>query len=184
MAGCKITAGVTLACDEFINPGVKDRLILINKEDFDAGTLTMDATNPVLATNLTLPAGVTGFAFEGEGIEPNEALAGDPYQNLFTHQVRFRIFKDDPTTKEQVLNLTRSEVVAIIETKNGRFEIYGVDSGLRATEYANNRNDPAEVGYNLLLSTRENDREGKLPLTLFDTDYASTKAIVDGLLPA
>lgn len=181
---CKLTEGVSLECDEAILPGVRDRLILINFDDFKAGTLTMDLTNDVLATNLTLPVGVNAYAFIGEGIEPNENLAGDEFQRLYRHETRFRIFKDDPATKQTVLKLTRGKVVAIVETNNDRFEIFGKDSGLICTEYANNRADAAEVGYNLLLSTRERDREKLLPLTLFDTDYLTTKGIVESLLAA
>lgn len=179
---CKITANVTRDCDDFMNPGVRDRVILVNHDDFKLGTPTWDATNPMLMTNFTLPIGIVGYAYELQGWEPNVSLAGDPYQDLFLHQLRMRIHKDDPATKEQVLNLIKGRVVAFVETNNDRFEVYGKDSGLRVSEYADNRTDPGEVGFNILLATKNNDRESLPPVTLFDTDFATTKTIVDDLL--
>ena len=80
-------------------------------------------------------------------------------------------------------------VIAILQNKfrgeNGdtEFEIYGLDTGLEVQELTRIQQDADTQGaYNIVLRSSEQSKEAHLPATLFLTDRAITKAIVDGLL--
>ena len=181
---CKFDVDIALECDEVIVPGVRDRMILLNHEDL--GAIVYDGANPLLATGLSMINGTRAYSFVGRNgsIEPNERLAQDTYQKLFFHDVTFRVFSDSPEAKKFVQDMVNGKAVAILETNNNKFEIYGVDAGLELKDFGNNRSDPNEVGYRLDMGTNEDrNRESKLPLSLLvGGDFASTRTFVDSLL--
>jgi len=82
-------------------------------------------------------------------------------------------------------------VVAIVENNfkgtDGEvpFEIYGLRSGLQMRALERVLNDQETFGaYNCTLGTSDIDKEPYLPATLFDTSYATTKAIITALFTA
>jgi hypothetical protein len=80
-------------------------------------------------------------------------------------------------------------VVAIVQNNrkgldgNSAFEIYGLETGLRLQELERILADAETQGaYNLLIRNDEISRPSSLPHTLWDTDYATTLALVNGLV--
>jgi lipoprotein signal peptidase len=184
-----ITAGVTLNCSDPLSSGVVATFYLANKADI--ASITYDVANPMLATDITMVATKTFFTFEGnlQSTEPKFTMIKGKYINQFEHSVSALIFKIDPTTKEEILNMKDGDFVAIVEnnytgsTGNSKYEIYGAGSGLKAEILERNPNDTENLGaFKIELKTQEYAREGKPPVTLFDTDLATTDALVAGLL--
>ncbi len=191
MAVCeKLTAGIAYDCANPPSGGVNDRLILLNFSDVD-GNVTYDVTNPTLVTNIALVAPAVGFVFEGvnNSNEPRSAMVKGRYVNGYDHEVRFKCFDNSPAAKLQLSKLDGALVVAVVQNNrkgtdgNSAFEVYGLQTGLRLQELERILADAETQGaYNLLVRNDEISRPSTLPHTLWDTDFATTLAIVNGLL--
>lgn len=67
-------------------------------------------------------------------------------------------------------------------TGNTKYEIYGAGAGLKAESIERNPNDTENLGaFKIALKTQEYARESKPPVTLFDTDLATTDTLVTNL---
>ncbi len=193
MSACgKIDAGIVYDCANPPTGGANDRLILMNFDDWQSGTISYDVNNPLIIDGYTLGTG-QGYAFEGQNdsVEPRVALVKGRYVDSFDHEVRFKVFNNDPSIKEQIMKLGQSKVVAIVQNNhkgasgNAAFELYGNDSGLELQELERILNDGDTMGaYNLLLRNSETSRPGTIPHTLFDTDFTTTVTnIIDVIVP-
>jgi hypothetical protein len=169
---------------------VNDRLILLNYADID-GNVTYDNTNSIIVTNITLTAPAVGYEYEGvnNSNEPRSAMVKGRYVNGYDHEVRFKCFDNSPDAKLQLGKLDGALVVAIVQNNrkgldgNSAFEIYGLETGLRLQELERILADAETQGaYNLLIRNDEISRPSSLPHTLWDTDYATTLTLVNGLL--
>lgn len=184
-----ITSGVTLNCQDPLSAGVVATFYIANKDDI--ASITYDVGNPMLATDITMKANKTFFQFDGQlqSTEPKFAMIKGKYVNQFEHSVSALIFKVDPTTKEEILNMKDGNFVCIIEnnytgsTGNCKYELYGAGSGLKAEVLERNPNDTENLGaFKIELKTQEYAREAKPPVTLFDGTLAATDTLVQGLL--
>lgn len=189
MPNCgQISANILIDCNNPMTGGVNDRLILINKVDWDLATL---AGTPTLITGITLPTGSVAYQYEGKNnsVEPRAQLVKQRYAEVYDHEVMFKVFKADAATKAQLELLAKGKVVAIIENNYkgasgaAAFEVYGIDTGLYVQDLERTLADVDTQGaFAITLRTSDQSKESHLPATLYDTDYATTKAIVDGLL--
>ena len=99
-----------------------------------------------------------------------------------------RIFKKSEAAKKFVNGLTNARVIAIVENNdtgdNGdtKYEVYGWDSGLELTEITVTTEMTDGVAYQVTLANGTIAQEGSLPMSLFNTDEATTDLMVDGLL--
>lgn len=184
-----ITAGITLNCEDPLTSGVVATFYIANKDDI--ASITYDPSNPMVADSITMVATKTFFTFEGQlqSTEPKFAMIKGKYVNQFEHSVGALIFKIDPTAKKEILNMKDGNFVCIVQnnytgaTGNCKYEIYGAGSGLKAEVLERNPNDTENLGaFKIELKTQEYAREGKPPVTLFDTDLVTTDALVAGLL--
>lgn len=184
-----ITAGITLNCEDPLTSGVTATFYIANKDDI--ASITYDPTNPMLADSITMVATKTFFTFEGQlqSTEPKFAMIKGKYVNQFEHSVGALVFKIDPDTKKQINNMKDGNFVCIVAnnyvgaTGNCKYEIYGAGAGLKAEVLERNPNDTENLGaFKIELKTQEYAREGKPPVTLFDTDLATTDALVQSLL--
>jgi len=184
-----ITAGITLNCNDPLSSGVVAKFYIANKADI--ASYVVDPSNPMLVTDITMAAGKTFFEIEGQlqSTQPLFAMIKGTYVNNFEHTVSFLIFKVDPATKEQILEMKDGNFVCIIEnnytgaTGNCKYEIYGLGSGLKAEVIERNPSDAETLGaYKIDLKTQEYAREAKPPVALFDTDLATTEALIASLV--
>lgn len=187
----KITAGIALSCDDELVGGTKARLILFNQSDIVDYDYNVTNTQMIEGINLVTSPLAKGFVFEGENnsIEEVRTLVKGAFRKTWNHQILFRIFTNTPEAKEQIEALKNSKVVAILENNyqgvngNGAFELYGKVQGLELNVLEANKNDADSQGaYTLTLGSPDNQKEPKLPATIFLTSYAVTKAIVDSLI--
>jgi len=191
MATCdNLNADILYDCDNPPTGGANDRLILFNFDDIN-GNVTVDGSNPLLFTDITLASGVRGYVFEGlnNSNEPRAALVKGRYVNGYDHEVIFKVFKNSPDAKAQLKRLDGAKVVALVQNNhkgasgNAAFEIYGYETGLRLQELERVIADAENQGaYTVTIRNDEVSRPSSLPHTLFDTDFATTKALVDSLI--
>ena len=111
------------------------------------------------------------------------------YSFAYDHEVRFKVFSNTPDVKDQLQRLGNKKVVAIVQTNytgedgNAAFHVYGAKTGLELTELTANPNDADTLGaIDVLIKNKETSRPATLPNTIFNTDFATTKAIVDALV--
>jgi len=187
----EITAGFTPNCDFPLLPGVSDRLVLMNKDDIDI--ITYEIANPQVITNITLKAGKSAYVWQGQNRsnEPASRMVKGRYSNNFDHEVIFKVFGDGPTVKIQLNKFPNANLVAIVENNyrgsagEAAFAVYGISGGLETQELENVKSDSDNDGsYHVMLRSSEFGREPLLPNSWFDTDYATTKALVDGIVNA
>lgn len=193
MSNCgKWAVSVLRNCNTPLVGGVKDRLILINQDDIE--TLVRNIDNPQIIEGITLNTSPAATAFVVEGINGSNDLRSSivkqTYSTMFSHECIFRVFDNSPDIKKSIESLARGGKVLALVENNFRgtgdinsFEIYGTDVGLELPEGESNKADQDTQGaWVLTLRSPERNPEPHLPATLFLTDYATTKGIVNSLL--
>lgn len=184
----KIKTGfINQVCGKPAIAGTTARVILLSYSDVDKSKSVV--TDNVISS-LILKAGATGYEVDSL---PNATVGSDTinagtYLKTHQHNVVVRIFKKSEAAKKFVNGLTNARVIAIVENNdtgdNGdtKYEVYGWDSGLELTEITVTTEMTDGVAYQVTLSNGTIAQEGSLPMSLFNTDEATTDLMVDGLL--
>lgn len=167
--------------------GVDGEIILINYDDIDQALTVV--TNGVI-TALILKNGAKAYKFSthNKGVSAEATLSKGTYVSAWIHKLTTRIFSKDQDIKDSVESLKDGCFVAIVANKNNgnagdtKYEAYGFYSGLEMSEGTATSEDADSIFYTLALSSNENSKEPKLPLSFFKTDITVTKAMVDALL--
>lgn len=184
----KIKTGfINQVCGKPAIAGTTARVILLSYSDVDKSKSVV--TDNVISS-LILKAGATGYEVDSL---PNATVGSDTinagtYLKTHQHNVVVRIFKKSEAAKKFVNGLTNARVIAIVENNdtgdNGdtKYEAYGWDSGLELTEITVTTEMTDGVAYQVTLANGTIAQEGSLPMSLFNTDEATTDLMVDGLL--
>jgi hypothetical protein len=184
----KIKTGFTnQVCGKPAIAGTTARVILLSYSDVDKSKSVV--TDNVISS-LILKAGATGYEVDSL---PNATVGSDTinagtYLKTHQHNVVVRIFKKSEAAKKFVNGLTNARVIAIVENNDTgdsgdtKYEVYGWDSGLELTEITVTTEMTDGVAYQVTLANGTIAQEGSLPMSLFNTDEATTDLMVDGLL--
>ena len=184
----KIKTGfINQVCGKPAIAGTTARVILLSYSDVDKSKSVV--TDNVISS-LILKTGATGYEVDSL---PNATVGSDTinagtYLKTHQHNVVVRIFKKSEAAKKFVNGLTNARVIAIVENNdtgdNGdtKYEVYGWDSGLELTEITVTTEMTDGVAYQVTLANGTIAQEGSLPMSLFNTDEATTDLMVDGLL--
>ncbi len=185
----EITDGVEPDCDFPLVGGADDALILYNAADLES--LDRNVLNKQIIEAIVLASGKSAFCFQGKNnsVEPRAALVEQRYSEVYDHEVIFKGFNIGPDEKDQYERLAKGRVHAIV-LNNFRgldgvaaYELYGLAVGLKARELERIGADTETQGaYNIVLRTPDEVKEPNLPNSVFLTDFAITKALVDALL--
>ena len=179
-----IDADILFDCDEGSVAGLEVDVVLINRADIDIATLAYDPANKLKLTNLALKATKTGYLLKGVKQVNNtnhELVPKETGVDKVSHVFNGLILTPSADNKLQLQNMKDgADLVAVVERKwkgagdEEAFEVYGIDSGLilTASSYTSTENDGAIT---FTLSSQEGYEEPKYPLTLLETDYATTK---------
>jgi hypothetical protein len=189
MSTCaKLSAGASPDCVNPIFSGVDDEVLLINFDDITG--YTYNVTNPEIIEAITLASGAVAYSFQGQNFsnEPDHAYTKSGFSNFFNHQIRLRVFANDPETKKQLNLVANGKFVAIIKNNyvnaagNTAYELYGLKNGLVQQDGVRTVASIEEGGaHNILIGSHESALEPKLPATVFITDFDTTKTMVDAL---
>jgi len=176
-------------CNFPIQGGVDDLLYLINKSDILS--VTRNGLNPQIIEDITLISGATAFKVQGQNNSNNTKweLVKQRYTRMWNHFVDFVGFDLSPTGYERYEELSNALVIAVVinnyrgTSGNAAIKIYGLDAGLRAATIAQDMASADTQGaVQVSLSTDEINKEPHTPATLFDTDYATSLAIIEALV--
>jgi hypothetical protein len=179
-----IGAGVALDCANIPVGGTSDRMIVFNLSDLDAAGTTYGANGEI--TSLALKSGSQAYQIDGlnQTIAPSVEMVRQGSVPRYNHSAQFRAFKVDQVTKEQLEKMASGRMGAVLESLGGKYEVYGLEVGLRAEEMTRNPNDQETNGlFVITLRTPENvPAEPRLPREYLNTDYATTTAELESLL--
>jgi hypothetical protein len=185
-----INSGITADCTNPLQAGTEDTLVLLNRTQI--ASLTKNGTNPQIIEDIIMESAALGYVFEGlnNSITPKSMMVKGRYFRNWSHEVNFIAFDVSPDAKAVIEDAKDGDFVAIVYNKyrglagNSAFEIYGLYAGLKAETIERDVNNAETQGaFNILLKT-DNDRglEPFQPQTLYITDYATSLAVVEGLL--
>jgi hypothetical protein len=183
-----ITADILYDCDNSPVGGLETDVILVNVADIDINATTFDAGNSDIVTNFQLLSGKTGFLLEG--VKQINSASSELVKKEFSSDKHLHTFNGvvlnvSAANKAQVNIMAEgAKYVAIVDRKwkgaaNAEaFQILGLESGLELQTATWNSNENDGVLQFSLAST-EGYEEPKLPNTLLETDYATTKIAFD-----
>lgn len=188
MANCieQIAGSITPNCAKPLTGGYTGRGVLI---PFNAITaLVQDSDNPRIVTSITASTVVevdnsaVTSAFTGS----NKASNAESGRKQVTKTYAFRIpLRGAENSKEIVEPLLMSPLgfVAILEKKDkvgdGSYEVIGLQAGLRTNDDGLTQNEYENGGDTMVTMSCVEDW---WEVSLFDTDYATTLGIFEGLL--
>lgn len=176
----EITADIERDCDNQPTGGVKPTMRVINSEDVE--TVTYDATNPLIVTDIILKAGKKAFKYEvfKRGHKPRFTKVNGDYGDRYRHEVDSSIQVWNNATKAQVEGLNGASVIVIAEnlqnSGDARFEIYGLDAGLFVADGAVRNLNENEGVYVYTLASDDLSLEPHIPRSFWSTSYAATIA--------
>lgn len=189
MAACaKFAAGVLADCDTKPVAGTETEIYLCNREDI--ASLTYDVANNLIVEAITMTGVTLWYKFKGikQSNSPTVKMNKTKYLNNWIHGLDFLVFANDGATKEIIMDLSNSEICAIVQNKwkgtagNMAYELYGFGAGLVMTAAERNPNDAETAGaWKLTFGPDEGQFEDNVPLTVYDTDLATTKSLVEAL---
>ncbi len=183
-----LTADIVKDCDNRPKGGIEVNVVVINKDDIDYSASTLDGTNDLLLTALTLKSGKSGYFVEGikqsqgasfELVKKEDSF--DAYKHLFAGVVLSPSVENKKALSEI---LSGGNYVAVIEKKwkgtnqEDAFEVLGFDSGLVAsTAVWNTKESDGIIKFEI--ASEDGYEEPKMTLNLLETDYATTKTAFD-----
>jgi hypothetical protein len=181
-----ISKGIVSKCTTQPVAGLESVAYIINRKDI--AVATPDNTVASKITDLSLKP--TKKAYKLEGVKKNinggfDSVIAIDRATRYIHKCNFPIFEGDAASAANADAL--DDLVIIVETKekydggDGTFNILGLKNGLYKSAYSRVYND-ADGVRTIELSSMEGEGEEHSQWTLLDTDYLTTKALVEGLL--
>jgi hypothetical protein len=158
---CKIDRGSAFDCAAISQGGIGDYALLINKEDWDNGAVTLDAVTHEI-DSITLDAGTYAYKFESSKGSVH-IIPASPFRAVtaidgFDHQVDIRALDVSQLSRENIAKMRFQKVVAIIPLANGKSMVYGRNVGMRISDYQEAPGDPDLGGtIQFVLKTAESD---------------------------
>jgi len=175
---CKIAAGIDLTCDDKRRlGGLNTRFWIYDPQDVEA--IVEGVTGYVEA--LTFATGTNTFTFYSPDNSCSagwEATIAEGGNKFFNHTVAIKLLSTTPEDDEVIEDMLVAKMAVIVETQNQEFLIYGINNGLKTTEGTQNSGaeDASDTTDSLTLSGGEKLK----PKRFFDTDYATTLALLVG----
>jgi len=190
MANCedKLTAAITKDCDNKPVGGVEVDACLINFDDIDKITSTLDVANDLIITNLSTKTGTSGFKIEGvkqtnsvsfEMVKKEETF--DMYKHVFAGV----ILAPTAANKKLLAQVASGgRYVVVVEKKfkgaSGvdAFEVLGWGSGLVISTVIYNSKE-ADGVIKFELASEDGFEEPEMTRNNLETDYDTTKTAFD-----
>ena len=186
----KLAKDIAGSCESPQVAGLKNPGQLINFDDIDWDALTKDQTNAKIVASLTLQSGKRAYKVIVPGNTPftgtNAALAAGTYRNKFTKTANIVVLDSGPDVSKNVIDqLANGRFVFIFENKyagadkKNTFEIYGLETGLVATEMTNEKySEETDGGWAVTLVETGAPSSG---LFFFNESITATRAALTSL---
>jgi hypothetical protein len=170
---------------------------IINYDDIDRDLSVVTADG--IITSLILNAGKYARLIETDpdGVEPSWKYAPGAYRrDQVAQTMAIKLFDPSPTNKQRIVDISKGKFVVVLKRNNIKnnpvapeikgdnvFEAWGWDCGLILGGDTQNDYQDADTGggINLQLTTSDKRKENRPPYSIFDTDYATTLAMLVAL---
>ncbi len=123
-------------CEVQIN-GIDDRLFIVPFNSIDKiATLGAFQKEPeLLLTDLVMKTNKSLFYCIGKSsVVPSTTFSRTTNSHQTKHEVRFKVFKDDPATRANLERLKEGKFLIIVQFADGTFDTYGLYQGMYMTE--------------------------------------------------
>ena len=186
----KLSSSILKDCDNKPKGGIEVNIVLINFDDIDKTTSTLDATNDLIITNLATKTATAGFLIEGikqvngvswELVKKEESF--DAYKHMFAGVV----LAPSAENKKAVAEIASGgRYVVVVEKKwkgtdqEDAFEVLGWDVGMVISTAVWNSKE-ADGTINFELSSEDGYEENEMSRNNLETDYATTKTAFDAM---
>lgn len=165
-------------CDNPMVKGAQQTGILINRSEIQS--FTRSGFN---ITAITLKCGgKKAYTITQSGKTPfngtQQEMQEGTYTNTITNTLQFVILKQDYQTAEDLFALANGEFVAVIPDKNGNYQVYGIEAGLKSSAMVRELyNDDTLAGW-LVTMVEEGATLGNLftTSTIFNNLQTATSA--------
>ena len=184
----ELVADILRNCDNPPIAGIETNVIFINSDDIDRTATTYLPADKLVMTNLALKAGKSGVLIEGVkqiNVALAELVKKETSQDRFAHGFTGTLLSDIGSAKKNLQAFAEgARVVVVIETKfkgvqqKEAFHVLGYDQGLEIStgNWSTAENDGA---WTFELRSTDGYEEPKVPMTLLETDYNTTKVAFD-----
>ncbi|MDH3324964.1 MAG: hypothetical protein OEL89_04965 [Candidatus Peregrinibacteria bacterium] len=172
-------------CSTALTAGIEVEACLIRRTDLV--TPLYDITNKSIITGIACKLGKKAYkitGFRDNMFAGHDGVVSAEYPKRFSHVFAFKQYERAAEDIENVDNI--DDFVVIVEMKDktttgdGTFRAYGVTKGLFiTTDTARTNTDNATRS--IEAASAENGLESFSHFTVFDTDTATTKAMIDAL---
>lgn len=173
-------------CDFPLQAGTRDKAKILNLADI--ATITRNATTKAIeAFTNTTPGSAVVIDGQRNSIAPKYTKVQQGVFSMYDHEVSMMGFDISPEVKDDLEQGADGQYVVVVENffkgqdGNAAFEIYGLDNGLELTDLERDVNNQDTQGAFSMRFYSDVNKEPRMPATLWDTDYATTKAIFDAL---
>lgn len=190
-----LSSDISASCSDPVVPGFEQDGIIMNREDIDFGAITFDESRTNVISQLAMLSGKRAYRIKVLGNTPftgtTTSFVAGTYQNTFTNTVQFIVLDNGPDVCANIIDaLANGKFVMVLEntykglakaTNKGdaAFQIYGYSNGLAASAIENDKySEDTNGGW---LVTMQETKASKSGMFLFNTDYATTKAMFDSL---
>lgn len=158
--------------------GAKPDGLLINRSDINMAGVTYDEDNPFIITALPLNAGKQAYNIVQSGKTPfsgtQQELTEGTYINTYTNTVQFVILNQGQSTADQIFALMNGDFVVVLQNNAMKtFQVYGIESGLKASALVRELYSDDTLSGWLVTMTEENAVKGNLFIN--QTIYESLK---------
>ena len=185
--GCLLTSNFSPTCEDRQTAGGGLRPIVwfgnLIELDRTQGDQGFEFTNGYISNIFLLP-GTYLYAWEGvkNGNQNSSSLnlvaqGGNVVSN---QTVTFKVFDNTPQSRDALLQMAYSDIYAITESSQGRFELFGKDLGLNIIDPAEKASgtDPQQETVRTVVFAGV---EPELPKFVLDTDASTTRALLNSL---
>lgn len=180
-----IAKNITSDCSTSKSGGLEVEAYIFNRADLSP---TYDGTQLNLVTSLANVGAAVGYKLTGFKKNLNaghDLVVAEDAPNKYTHYFNFKQYE---VLAEDITNVDdMDDVVVAVESKDkndtgeGVFMLYGLKKGLWKSADTQRAND-ANGSRNIEMTSLAGQEEPYSRYVLLDTDYATTKALLESLL--
>ena len=170
----KLTDDVLFNCQNKSVKGLEKRILLLNYLDIDRKATILNESKTTIE-ELSMKLGTRGYMLEGinNHFKGSQKLS----KKAFDNEISVRVYQIDAHVLERVIELTKGNFVAIVETKNkgqngeNAFEVLGFDAGLRLLSI---QRDYDKSSATLTFSSYDNVKESRMVYKWLEKNYSNT----------
>lgn len=176
-------------CDEIPIGGTATRAVIINYADVDKESSTFNTSNTEVIESIAMKEGKKGYMFEtiDNVMDADSALNVGTYFRRYDHSVTLRIFKKNIEVKQWMASLKDARVIIVLENRasgEGKWDVYGWDSGLKLSEDTFNAKYTDDVVFAPKFASDDTSKESTHPKTFYITGEKETEDAILSIVEA